>query len=96
MTVAVTGRRSSVRSSAERGSPAHRLAPPHQVLDHILEDRRVELVVNFLPFPFGEDEARGAEHGQMAMVGQLDRNRGAISPEVFGPARSIRRISGRV
>jgi hypothetical protein len=48
----------------------HRRHPADQVLDEILEDRRIELVVDLLAAPFGDNEAAGAKHGEVARDGR--------------------------
>ena len=48
-----------------RRTPERRFHPADQVLDEVLEHRRVQLVMDRLPFAFGDNQAAGTQDGQM-------------------------------
>src|SRR5438874_8850861 len=85
----------ALRSHSRR--PRSGSDPLHQMLQHVLKYGRVQLVMNFLSGPRREYKTGIAQHAEVReIVGQLDSNRSASSPEVRGPLRSSRRISRRV
>ena len=56
------------------------------MLDQILEDRRVELVVDLLAAAFGDDETAGAQDGEVARDGRPARME--LGGDLTGRARA--------
>ena len=74
------------------------------MLHEILEDRRVQLVVDRLSSALGDDEAAGAEHGQVArdrrparmeLVGNLAGGAGAATEVASRMSRRVSSASAR-
>lgn len=81
-------------------SVPRRSCPPHHVIDHVLKRGGVELVHNLLSISLGEDQARLAQHAEVARncwPGRLELSRdfarriSALTQQVQDPA--TRRIA---